>query len=458
MMARLISKNPARNYEALGEVEISTLEEVQEKVKAAHQAKDGWRKIGLEKRIEYLKQVIESFERDKKQLAELISKEMGKPVKEAMGEMELGIDYFRSYLDKAPSYLKPLLTHEDAKERHEVIREPYGVAAVIVAWNFPFSNFVWQCGENLTAGNTVVFKHSEETPLFGKAIEEVMVKHLPPGVFSEVYGYGDVGEMLINQDVDLICFTGSSKTGIKINTNAAVRFIKTVMELGGSAPGIIFEDANIDAVLESLYQKRFMNCGQMCDALKRLIVHESKLDEIVTKLKEKLKKVKIGDPLEGNTQLGPLVAERQLVLLKEQMADAIEKGASVLLGGKEPENLKGAYYEPTLLTHITQNMRVWTEEVFGPLLPIITFKDEKEAVTLANDTKYGLGAYIFTADTQRFLKLASEIKSGMISQNSLSYVKVFDPFGGYKLSGNGREHAQFGMSEVTQIKVVAREK
>ena len=224
----------------------------------------------------------------------------------------------------------------------------YGVAAVIVAWNYPFSNFVWQTGQNLVAGNTVVFKHSEETPLFGKAIEEIMVKFLPPGVFNEVYGDGSVGEMLINQNVNLICFTGSSNSGVKINQIAASRMIKTVMELGGSAPGIVFEDADLDTAAQAIINNRFSNSGQMCDALKRLIVHESRFEELVTKLSALLKKLHLGDPEDEKTTHGPLVAKRQLDLIKAQVADGVQKGPRYSRAEKSPQAFREPFLSPPL--------------------------------------------------------------------------------------------------------------
>jgi succinate-semialdehyde dehydrogenase / glutarate-semialdehyde dehydrogenase len=454
---KLRSTNPSKNYQPLGDVEISTLEEVQNKVAAARRAAKGWRELGIEGRIKCLKKAVDHFEREKQTLARLITQEMGKPFKDALNEIEFAIEYFRSYFEKAEEYLKPELTHRGDGEVHEVHHEPYGVAAVIVPWNYPFSNFVWQTGQTLLAGNTVVFKHSEETPLFDKAIEEIMVKYLPDGVFNEVYGDGKVGEMLVNQKVDLICFTGSSKTGLKINQLAGGRMIKTVMELGGSAPGIVFEDADIDSIASAIFAKRFSNNGQMCDALKRLIVHESVKDRVIAQLTDYLKEVRLGDSEGANTQLGPLVAKRQLDLIKEQVADGVQKGAKIVTGGKEPAHLQGAFYEPTLVTGVTKEMRLWQEEVFGPVLPIVTFKTEQEAIDLANDTTYGLGAYIFTKDPSRFKRVCKELESGMICQNELSYVHPYNPFGGYKHSGNAREHSKFGFHEVSQVKVVSME-
>jgi acyl-CoA reductase-like NAD-dependent aldehyde dehydrogenase len=320
------------------------------------------------------------------------------------------------------------------------------------------SNFVWQVGQNLLAGNTVVFKHSEETPLFGKALEDLVVPLLPEGVFSEVYGAGDVGDMLVHQDIDMICFTGSTKTGQYLYTVAAEKMIPVLMELGGSAAGIVCEDADIDSILPMIYTNRFGNCGQICDGLKRLIVHTTRVEEVEQKLRSLLSTKKIGDAADPDTDIGPLVAKRQLDLLESQVADAVAKGAQIITGGKRPTGLSGAYYEPTLLTNITPDMRVWNEEVFGPVLPIITFETEEQAIRMANHTQYGLGGYVFTAGRQTFDRISRQLQTGMVSQNNLSYVHATHPFGGYKKSGLGREHGKYGFAEVTQLKVVAREK
>jgi acyl-CoA reductase-like NAD-dependent aldehyde dehydrogenase len=455
---KLPSSNPSKAYKIIDVIEVSTAEDVQDAVKKAHTAKKSWGELGVSGRVELLRKVSLRFFESKDRICRLESEEMGMPLKEVFDDFDSSILYFESYLEMAEEQLKPSITIENDEEVHVVYKEPYGVAACIVPWNFPFANFVWQCGENLVTGNTVVFKHSEESQLCGKLIEELVNLVLPEGVFGEVYGDGLVGELLVAQDVNLICFTGSSKTGIKIKQIAAKNLIPTSMELGGSAPGIVFEDANIRAVIETIYSARFMNCGQMCDGLKRLIVHDSKIDEVTDMLTSLIKSKKVADALDLQTDIGPLVAERQVALLKEQVSDAISKGGTILVGGSRPERLQGAYYEPTLLTNITRDMRVWNEEVFGPVLPIISFTTEAQAIELANDTPYGLGAYVFTEDNDKYMRVARQLDSGMVSQNNLSYINVQNPFTGYKMSGGGREHARFGFDEVTQIKVITRQK
>lgn len=455
---KITSTNPSRNYEEIGSVELSTAEDVQAKITQAYKAKSSWRELGIPGRTKLLQKVASEIEQSKVPLAKLIAQEMGMPITNALSEVDDALYYWNSYLETAEQYLKPETTLETEAELHQVVREPYGVVAAIAPWNFPISNFVWTCGQNLAAGNVIVFKHSEETPLCGKLIENIVNKVLPEGVFSEVYGDGSVGKMLVEQNVNFICFTGSTATGIKINESAARRFIPTSMELGGSAPGIILEDCNVAGIAETIYSNRFSNCGQMCDALKRLIVHESKLEQVKNELLKILATKKVGDAQDPKTDIGPLVAKRQLELLEEQVTDAVTKGANILTGGKSPDGLLGAYYEPTLIENVTPDMRIWQEEVFGPVLPIITSKAVDEAIDLANNTTYGLGAYVFTQDKQKFMDVARQLESGMVSQNNLSYVNSCNFFGGYKMSGGGREHAKFGFEEVTQTKVIASEK
>ena len=456
---KLISTNPAKNYEVIGEVEVSSEEEIIKKVQRANLAQKKWQELGIEKRVRMLRKVTEALAKRKEDLAILATREMGMPITQSKADVEDAIGYFKWYLDNAQKYLTPEITYQNDSVVNEVFYEPIGTAAVITPWNFPTSNFVWGCGQNLIVGNTVIFKHSEECPLFGKLLEEIIQScDLPEGVFSEIYGDGQVGDFLVHQDVDVICFTGSTNVGKRLYKVAAEKFVKVVLEMGGSAPGIIFQDADIDAAVENVCAARFANCGQMCDALKRLLVHESKFDEVVKKMKTLLAAKKVGDPENEATYIGPLVAQRQLDSLELQINDALRKGAKIVIGAQRPKHLKGAYYDPTLLTNIKSNMRVWQEEVFGPVLPIVAFRTEEQALELANDTKYGLGAYVYTQDKEKAARIASQIQTGMVSVNAANYVQPSSPFGGNKQSGLGREHGKFGFAELTKAKVVAYHK
>ncbi|OGK41554.1 hypothetical protein A3A46_01185 [Candidatus Roizmanbacteria bacterium RIFCSPLOWO2_01_FULL_37_13] len=455
-MKKLTSTNPAKNYKVIGSVNNSTQSEIKHKVLAANKAKTLWKELGVEKRIKKLRPLYDEFLKRKKEIALLTTKEIGTPISNVLGDLEWDQDYFKWFLDNGEKCLSDEITYKDNKQTHKIVYEPIGVSAVIVPWNFPWGNFLWGVVPNLIAGNTVVFKHSEECPLSGKLFEEMIKKiKLPHGVFSEIYGAGDAGEYLVNQDIDLIWFTGSSKVGKSLYEIAGKKFIKAVLEMGGSNPAIVFEDVNINEIVDKLYIKRFGNCGQTCDALKRLLVHKTLFDQVIRKLKEMAESKVVADPEDKKTQMGPLVAKRQLELLESQFEDAIKKGAKVITGGKRPRNLKGAYYLPTILTNVKRNMRVWNEEVFGPVLVVVPFNTEEEVIKLANDTPYGLGAQIYTKDKKLALRLATKIEAGTIDINLASHWLACNPFGGYKDSGMGREHGAYGFRELCQLKVIA---
>jgi len=457
-MQKLQSINPS-NYQVLGTVDVSTNQEIEDKVKLARSKQKEWADLGVTKRVSLLKKAFEDLKKRKTEFTLLESREMGMPINETLVDFDATFDYANWYFDNAEKYLSPETTFENDKEIHQVFHEPIGVSAVIVPWNFPFANFVWGALQSLIAGNTVVFKHSEECPLSGKFIEDILAGHLPKGVFSEVYGAGDVGSILVNQDINMIAFTGSTKTGKYLYELAGKKFIKAVMELGGSAPGIIFEDADLDLAVGNICFDRLLNQGQCCDGLKRLIVHESVFDEVVKKVASTFSAKKVGNAEEKETEVGPLVAKRQLDLLVSQVEDAKKKGAKVITGGNSlEEKLGGAFFEPTVLTNVTNDMRVWKEEVFGPVLPIVKFKTEKEAIDLANQTPYGLGSYVFAKDKKKAERVSALIESGMVSVNGTNYIMPFNPFGGYKNSGFGREHGRYGFLEVTQIKIIAKNK
>lgn len=452
------SINPS-NQEILGEVTESSEAEVEEKVAFARKALNPWRELGVHGRVAALRNVVENLSKRQKEFALLISKEMGMPISQSVHDVTGAIDYFNWYLDNAEKHLSPEVVYEDDMQLSEVHYEPVGVVAAITPWNFPASNLVWMIGQNLIVGNTVVFKDSEEVPLCGKLIEEVFSESkLPEGVFSEVYGRGDVGDFLVHQDIDMICFTGSTLTGHHLYKVAAEKFIRVFLELGGSAPGIVFEDADVACVIDTIYANRFDNCGQICDGLKRLIVHESKVDEVITQLVKKLETVTVGDASDEKTDIGPLVSQKQFEALQRQVKDALSKGTAEIYKKNVSADLTGFFYPPSLITNVTQDMEVWKEEVFGPVLPMVTFKTEEEAIALANDTKYGLGGYVFTENTEKFARVASQIQTGAVQLNTAGSVRPSTPFGGCKVSGIGRVHGKFGFHEVSNVKVIAREK
>lgn len=456
--SKLQSINPS-NYQLLGEVDISDQKEINEKVSTAHRAQKEWAGLGIAKRVNLLRNAIEECESRKAEFTLLESREMGMPICEANIDFDSRVKYAKWNFDNAEKYLNPETTYENDEEIHQVFHEPIGVSAVIIPWNFPWLNFIWGALQSLIVGNTIILKHSEECPLSGKFIEDVFNRHLPPGVFNEVYGDGKVGECLVQQDINMIAFTGSTKVGKHLYEKAGRKFIKAVMELGGSAPGVIFNDADINTSIKDACGQRLFNAGQCCDGLKRLIVHSDIFDEVVKKVASIFAAKRVGVAEEESTDIGPLVAKRQLDLLISQVEDAKEKGAKVVTGGNSLEGkMNGAFYEPTVLTGITDGMRVWKEEVFGPVLPIVKFDTEEEAISLSNQTDYGLGSYVYTNDKDKAGRVATSLETGMVSINGISYTAPFNPFGGYKNSGFGREHGKFGFQEVTQVKIVAKNK
>lgn len=262
----------------------------------------------------------------------------------------------------------------------------------------------------------------------------------------------------MRSDIDHIHFTGSTVVGKKLYRIAAERFLPITLELGGSDAGLVFEDADIDRMIAPIFWAKFINSGQICSSLKRLFVHESRAEELIAKLKAFIEKQKVGDPMDTRTALGPLVSEKQKKLLAAQLEDALGKGAKILFDDKNAIPAQGCYFEPVLLSGVTKNMRAGCEELFGPVLPIATFKTEEEAVRMANDSEYGLSAYIYTQDAARAARVASQLEAGSISHNGVSYFQSPNPFGGYKNSGMGRSNGKIGLRTCCQVKTVSTEK
>ncbi len=457
---KLVSTNPADNYKVVGEVKASTKDEVLAKVTLAQDAKKAWKDIGLDARIKLIEPIRDEFNTRTNEIAELISREMGKPITESIGEVSRYTNgELTWFLEHAGEALGDELTLDDDESHHRIVYEPQGVVAAIAPWNFPFGMAVWGIFPSLIAGNPVVFKTSEECPLVGMLIEEIINNHnLPEGVFAEVYGAGDVGKYLAESDVNMIWFTGSTQTGKALYKIASEKFIKVVLEMGGSSPCVVFDDVDVAASVPVIYGGRFQNCGQVCSALKRLIVHESIAEEVGSDLKEVIKNITIGDPLDPATTISSLVAARQQKLVHEQLQDALDKGATIIAQKKIPTDLQGAFVAPTLLGDVTPDMRVWKEEVFGPVYPMVTFKTEAEAVELANDTPYGLTARVMSGDKQRAERVAAQIDAGSVAINLEARFAPCDPFGGYKNSGIGRERGIHGLRELCQVKVIHNKK
>lgn len=454
-MAKLVSTNPADDS-VIGEVEVSTDKEITEAVAKARDGFPKWRETPLAERIGIFKQLRNLLEKNVEELAALESREIGKPIRESLVSCRGNVKRIEWHIEHAPRLLALQVLEETDEHHTEIVREPYGVVAAIVPWNFPVSNFFIPALPALLSGNTLILKHSEECPIVSKRLAEIADEAgFPKGVCQVLFGGREVGERLLNESVQFVYFTGSTRAGKEIFKKTAEKFIPSVLEMGGSSPGIILDDVDIDAAARSAYNERFRNCGQVCTALKRLFIHEKIFKTVIERLREYAEKEIIGDPLDPKTTLGPLVAKRQLELLETQVADAKEKRAQILTGGSRPEGMRGSFYLPTLITDVTSAMRVMQEEVFGPVLPIVPFSNDEEAVRLANDTPYGLGAFVYGTDISRAERIASQLQAGEVHINSAQKGR-YAPIGGYKNSGIGRADGAFGYQAMTQMKTIAR--
>lgn len=454
---KLQSVNP-HDQSIVGEIEVSTVEDVDLTVKKAREVFNKWRHLPVQERIEYIRRYRDKVAEQKEEIAKLTTLEMGKPLRQSLEDIDFEVAFIDYYIQKGAGNLADEEVLQEKGEKYRVTFEPYGVVAAIAPWNFPLSMANSGIIPALIAGNTVIFKPSEYTTLSQKrAVELLWDTALPEGVLNLVVGNGEIGKILISSQIDFVWFTGSTKTGQEIYRKCGEKFIKAICELGGSSAGIIFSDADLEVTLENLYWARFLNCGQVCSAVKRLFIEESVYKKVLQKYIDRLMKAKIGNPL-GKVDFGPLVSKKQLLILEEQVADAVAKGAKVEIGGKRPfarEYEKGNYFEPTILTNVNFDMRVMNEEVFGPVLPVLPFSSEEEVIKMANWTQYGLTTEIYTADIEKGERLAKELQSGVVAINTSNYYKPICPIGGYKRSGIGREYGKIGMQEFAQVKLIA---
>jgi succinate-semialdehyde dehydrogenase/glutarate-semialdehyde dehydrogenase len=458
---RLISRNPSQGDAVLGDVAVTGADDLAAAIERARVAAPKWRALGPVGRAACIRKLAAFCAQHQDELITRTSREMGMPLELSRSIVVGGLSGLEWKAENAPAILAPKILHDQDGMVCEQVCEPFGVVACIAAWNFPFGNFAGSAGAALMAGNTVVMKYSEEVPLFSQYLEQLINQSgaLPAGVMQFVYGDGAVGAALVSGAVDFINFTGSSQTGRLVYRTAAEKMVPVILEMGGSSPGVVFEDAVLDeATIQSIFWKRFANTGQFCDGLKRLIVHESRFDECVEKLAAMAARVRVGDSLDPQTELGPLVAERQVRRLEGQLQDAIDQGAKIVAGGRRPPGLAGAYFEPTIVTQVKPSMKIWHEEVFGPLLPVVSFKDEAQAMATAHDTEYGLSAYVYTRDPARRRRVMDAFIAGSVDDGVATYWHPTSPFGGYRQSGIGRIGGAAGLIGFSQIKVMAYQK
>lgn len=453
----LQSINP-HDQSVVGTVKISTPIEIEGAVSKARLALESWKNTDIKVRCSLVGNLIDKLQENRDKLARLMTLEMGKPLQQSLGEIDSEIQFVRYYSENGSKFLSDEVIYKNNTDIYKLTREPYGVCACICPWNFPLSMVTSGVLPAIIAGNTVVVKPSEYISLSQRYIIDLINQcGIPEGVVNTIIGGSEVGEKLIDSNIDLVWFTGSTNVGLKIYKKCGDKFIKALLEMGGSSAGIVMDDANLENTVENLYWARFLNCGQVCTAVKRLFVHESVYEEFMSLFLKKVSGIKVGNPID-DIDLGPLINKKQLSLITEQVQDAISHGATIAFGGKKPikqELSEGNYFEPTVLTNVNKSMKVLKEETFGPVLPILKFKTDDEVIFLANDSEYGLSAEIYTSDYERGEKVARQIQSGTVAINTDNFFRPECPFGGYKKSGTGREYGQDGMREFSQIKVIA---
>jgi acyl-CoA reductase-like NAD-dependent aldehyde dehydrogenase len=443
--------NPATE-EVINTYEIMNKDQINAKVKKAQSAYEEWKK-NSDKRVVFLYDFAQELRSNKEELAKVVTNEMGKAIKEARSEVEKcawAIEYFA---DNGRVFTTDEVINTDARNSF-VAFEPLGVIGSIMPWNFPYWQALRFAAPSLMVGNTIVLKPASATMECGIQIEKTFNKAgLPDGVFQSLTGDSSIAETLIDSGVNAVTFTGSVSVGAKVAQRATSHLKKCVLELGGSDPFVVCEDSDIEKASTGAVKGRFINCGQSCIASKRFIVVRKTASEFTEKFVQKTERLKVGDPLSDETDLGPLVNASGLNNIDSQVKDSVKEGAEILTGG-ERIGSKGYFYKPTILTNVSRKMRTAQEEVFGPVAPIMIADDDMDAMKIANDSQYGLGTSIWTEDLEKAEKLSRIVQSGIVSVNNVVISDPRVPFGGVKNSGFGRELSRYGMLEFVNIKSV----
>jgi succinate-semialdehyde dehydrogenase/glutarate-semialdehyde dehydrogenase/succinyl-CoA reductase len=447
----VVTVNPA-NERVLHEYENMTNEQVTKIVDKSRTAFREW-KGDIRKRSMILLRLAEQLRKDKESLARIASEEMGKPIKESRSEIEKCAWAVEFYSYNGDILLNNESLNSDANKTM-ITFQPLGVIASIMPWNFPYWQALRFAAPSLMAGNTIVLKPASATMQCGVEIEKTISKSgAADGVFSTIIGNSKMAEMLIDSNIDGVTFTGSIEIGAKVAQRATSRLKKCVLELGGSDPFIVLDDADIEKASSGAIKGRFLNCGQSCVASKRFIVSKKIASEFIESFIQKAEKLNVGDPLSDSTDIGPLSSMKSLDNIDSMVKDAISLGGELLTGGQRIGSV-GAFYKPTIIKNVNSQMRVSREETFGPVAPIMVVEDEAEAIQVANNSDFGLGGSIWTRDLDKAQKLSSELECGIVTVNNMVASDPRVPFGGIKHSGFGRELSRYGMLEFVNVKSV----
>ncbi|GEN54523.1 NAD-dependent succinate-semialdehyde dehydrogenase [Halobacillus faecis] len=430
-------------------------------IDAADRSFAAWKKLTAKERGAYLVKAADILKEQADELAETVTKEMGKPLNESKGEVNLAIDYLYWYAEEAKRVYGETIPASHPSKRLHVFKEPVGVTAAVTPWNFPVAMITRKIAPALAAGCPVVVKPASATPLSAiKVFEAFHDAGLPEGVANLVIGSASsvVGEMTKSSKVKKITFTGSTEVGKKLIRDSADTVKKVSMELGGHAPFVVFEDADIDLAVEGVVGSKFRNAGQTCICTNRIYVQDTIAEEFSKRFVEKVQALSIGNGLDDGVEIGPLIDGGAVEKVEEQIKDATEKGAVVLCGGQRVSRAGeqgGSFFEPTVLGNATDEMVITKEETFGPVAPIYTFSSEEEAIERANHPEYGLAAYAFTRDISRSYRLMEGLEYGIIGLNDPIPTTAQAPFGGMKESGTGREGGRQGIEEYLEAKFVS---
>ncbi len=447
--------NPASN-EILGTVPKMGATETRRAIEAAERALPAWRELTAKERSQTLRRWYELILENQEDLARLMTLEQGKPLAESRGEIAYAASFIEWFAEEAKRIYGDTIPGHQKDKRIIVIKQPIGVTAAITPWNFPAAMITRKAGPALAAGCTMVVKPASQTPFSALALAELAERAgIPKGVFSVVTGSaGDIGnELTANPIVRKITFTGSTEVGAKLMAQCASGIKKVSLELGGNAPFLVFDDADLDEAVKGAMQSKYRNAGQTCVCVNRIYVQDGVYDAFAQKFQAAVEKLKIGNGLDDGVDVGPLIDDRAAAKVREHIEDAVSQGAQVVTGGKA-HSLGGSYFEPTLMINVPHTAKVAKEETFGPLAPLFRFKDEAEAIALANDTEFGLAAYFYARDLGRMFRVAEALESGMVGVNTGMISTEVAPFGGVKSSGLGREGSKYGIEDYLEIKYI----
>jgi succinate-semialdehyde dehydrogenase/glutarate-semialdehyde dehydrogenase len=453
--AALDVKNPA-TAEKLGSVPNMGAAETRRAIAAAAAALPAWRARTAKERAVIMRRWFDLMVEHQEDLATLMTAEQGKPLAESKVEILYAASFIEWFAEEAKRIYGDVIPGHQSDKRILVLRQPVGVVAAITPWNFPAAMITRKAGPALAAGCTLVCKPATQTPYSALAMAELADRAgIPKGVFNMITGSAAAigGEMTSNPIVRKLTFTGSTEVGKKLMAQCAGTVKKLSLELGGNAPFIVFDDADLDAAVQGALASKYRNTGQTCVCANRLLIQAGVYDEFALRLKSAVAQLRVGDGLAGVTDQGPLIDAKAVSKVEEHIADALAKGATVLLGGKR-HALGGSFFEPTILTDVTPKMLLAREETFGPVAPLFKFETEAQAIAMANDTEFGLAAYIYTRDLARSWRVSEAVEYGIVGLNTGIISTEVAPFGGVKESGTGREGSKYGILDYTEIKYI----